>query len=400
MERKDIYMKKIAVITDFDMKGSGYKNLSVPLLQGLAEKGYDIKVAGLAYKGEEHWWDFSIIPAETANDVTAIIKNLEQVWKFDILLVLLDIPMQEGILQQFQSRAFKYIGVFPIEAPPLCMSWAMVVSQMDKALVISDFGAEAVQRQGIDAQHIQIGIDLEAWQIPNKEQRKKLRDAFGIEDDTFVILTVADNQERKNLSRSMEIVADFVYDRFGVNSSIALAEKREPVHDVRYIIVTREHFWGGWKLRDYAVELGINNQLEIIERGISHQELWNLYALADAFLITSKAEGLGMPVLEAMAMKIPIVATNFAGLGEHLQGGKNGFPIDYWWQEMPEDHYRDPFGNGLRVFAKRQSGSEQLWKIKYEKSDKQVENAYKYVTARTHQISVEQLAKAIEGLYD
>jgi hypothetical protein len=54
---------KIAVITDMDLTGSGYMNLTVPILKGLSKNGHEIKVAGLSYKGDEHWWDFSIIPA-------------------------------------------------------------------------------------------------------------------------------------------------------------------------------------------------------------------------------------------------------------------------------------------------------------------------------------------------
>ena len=51
---------KIVVITDFDDTGSGYRNLCTPLLIGLAQKGYDIKVVGLSYRGLEHNYPFSV----------------------------------------------------------------------------------------------------------------------------------------------------------------------------------------------------------------------------------------------------------------------------------------------------------------------------------------------------
>jgi glycosyltransferase involved in cell wall biosynthesis len=296
--------------------------------------------------------------------------------------------LQGDLLKVFQTRTFKYIGVLPIEAPPLCASWAMVLMQMDKAFIISDFGAKEAQRMGVDAEHLQIGIDTETWKAPDSDERQRLRTAFGLEDDEFVILTVADNQERKNLSRAMEIVADFIH------------VKRFPLErkmKARYILVTREHFWGGWKIRDYAQELDIDEHLIVIERGIPFQELWSLYAMADVFLLTSKAEGLGMPILESMAMNVPVVCTNATAMQELIGDGERGYPIGYW--DFPNfDPYTDPFGNGLRYFAKRRNGHYALKRVSHEDSSKRVQAAYKYISERTHQISVDQMQSALEKL--
>jgi glycosyltransferase involved in cell wall biosynthesis len=390
-------MKKIMVITDMDMLGSGYRTLTIPLMSGLAELGYEIKIIGFQYRGEEHWFDFSIIPAENFQDIFAIVRNLEHMWKPDVLIVLLDIPLQEQLLQQFQQRTFKYVGIMPIEAPPLCTSFAMALSQMDKALIISGFGTQEALRFGINAEHLQIGIDVNAWNAPTTDERKKLRDAFGLDDETFVVLTVADNQERKNLSRAMEIVADFIYDHYPVTKEWLDATGSKPKRKVQYLLVTREHFFAGWRLRDYAQEIGINLNLSIFERGISHQELWGLYAISDVFLLTSKAEGLGMPVLEAMAMKVPVAGTNFAAIAEHLADGKRGHPIDYY--TYPDfAPYVDPFGNGFRVFANRENGYLALKHIQKADVSGRTNAAYKYVSKKHHEISIQQLHNALESI--
>lgn len=88
-------MSKIVVITDMDEQGSGYKNICVPLLTGLAGKGHEIKVAGLGYRGTEHNHPFSIIPAQSIQDAQAIAQNLFFLWKPDLYLVAMDIPLQE-----------------------------------------------------------------------------------------------------------------------------------------------------------------------------------------------------------------------------------------------------------------------------------------------------------------
>ena len=51
-------------------------------------------------------------------------------------------------------------------------------------------------------------------------------------------------------------------------------------------------------------------------------DIKDFYALFDIFTLTSKEEGLGTSVLDAMANKLPIVATNGGGIGEMLQDRK------------------------------------------------------------------------------
>ena len=55
-------MSKVLVITDMDSVGSGYKYICAPLFTQLSGYGYDIKVIGLSYRGEEHEYPFSLIP--------------------------------------------------------------------------------------------------------------------------------------------------------------------------------------------------------------------------------------------------------------------------------------------------------------------------------------------------
>jgi glycosyltransferase involved in cell wall biosynthesis len=269
---------KIVYLTDMDLKGSGFLNLSIPLCNGLVRKGHQVKAVGLGYTGEEHPNDFSIIPARSMPDALGITQNLSVLDKFDVLIVAMDIPIQEAILQRLPTpRPFKYIGIMPVEADPLCLDWAMVLAVMDQPLVISEFGTEEAHKAGVvKAEHLQIGIDANAWRIPHKEERDALRLAYGIEPDCFTVLTVADNQERKNLSVSMEMFAEFAKDK----------------PKTKYVLVTREHNAVGWKLRNLAQTLGIAQKLLIFERGMSFKELWGIYAASDCFLLASKAEGL------------------------------------------------------------------------------------------------------------
>jgi glycosyltransferase involved in cell wall biosynthesis len=368
---------KIAYLSDMDLGGSGYMNLSLPLCDGLTKKGHEVKIIGLSYRREEHPYDFTIIPAIGFSDVAAIIQNLTMKWDFDIFICALDIPHQEKFLmwisQNLPQKRFKYIGIMPVEAGPLCQSWMFALSSMDKAFIISEYGArEAREAKVSHAEHIQIGIDSKMWRIPTEEERKKLRTALGIEEDEFIVLTVADNQERKNPHKLLETYAEF-----------SKGKKS------RYILVTREHNPAGARLKDYALELGIINNYMQFERGIPFSQLWGLYAIADAFLLASKAEGLGMPILEAMACGVPVVATNCTAITELLSDGR-GLLVDYEYQ------HRDCFGNGWRYWFNNEKGVERLNEVYNAGFD--TRPAREYIEKRTWDIPVEQLDKAISEL--
>jgi len=250
-----------------------------------------------------------------------------------------DIPLQLGILFNVPDPGpIPRIGIFPIEADPLCDTWAMRLMMFDKRLIISEFGVREATKAGIDALHLPIGIDLDFWKPTSPDERTNLRKAMEFEDK-FVVLTVADNHERKNLSRSMEIFADVAKEL-----------------DAIYLLVTRQNSPVGWVLHDLAATLGISERFFVWERGIEAEELRDLFWVSDCFLLASKAEGLGMPILEALAVELPVVATKCTALEDHLKD-RRGFAVE------PDYVIVDPWGNSNRYFMSREKGAAALRKI-------------------------------------
>lgn len=49
---------------------------------------------------------------------------------------------------------------------------------------------------------------------------------------------------------------------------------------------------------------------------VSEKDLWNLYKQADIFIYPSLFEGVGLPVLEAMSMGVPVITSNSSSLKE------------------------------------------------------------------------------------
>lgn len=377
-------MAKIAFVSDFSFRGSGYLNIVVPLCKGLAEKGHEIKAVGLGYRGEEHNFDFSIIPCHSFTDAQAITNNLKFQWGAELFIVALDIPQQAAYIDMSKRLGAKIISITPLENPPLTLSWALILQQSDKVFFISQMGTDEAIKAGVEtAEHLIVGMDTESWRSRTTDEYKKGRKLFNISDDTLVVLTVADNQERKNLSKAMEIVSKV---------------KKEEGIKVRYILVTREHSEVGWKLRDLAMDYGIASELMIFERGLTFGELYTLYAIADVFLLTSKAEGLNMAVLESLCVGVPVVATTCGAMPELLG-------TEYKWQRgyLMDTEYSmiDPWGNSRRDFPKAESGVTALLDVYRQRETSPLvapNRARVYMESRTWDVPTNQVDLAIEEL--
>ena len=358
------------------MQGSGYKNIGAALVSGLVERGLEVTVFGLGYRGEPHDLPFGICPAHTGQlpSIVSILPTAPDL-EIEAWVVALDIPVQLNLLRRTDYGGnIPWIGIFPVEGDPLCATWATRLWGMAERLIISRFGVQEAQTAGLPASHLQVGVDCEFWEPPTLEERQLLRKALDLEHK-FVVLTVADNQERKNLSAGMEIMGKVVQDL-----------------DAVWCLVTRPESPIGWELQDLAQDYGVNEHYLEWERGIPHTELRDLYAMADAFLLPSKAEGLGMPVLEAMAMGVPVVATDACALHEHLVDGR-GFLIE------PEYVHRDPWGNSRRYYISVESAALTLKEIPGWRAsgalDAMVKEARAYVVARDWGIAVDALMEAI-----
>lgn len=149
-----------------------------------------------------------------------------------------------------------------------------------------------------------VGIDLSRF-TPSTEKKAELRADLGIENFKFVIMSVGELSDRKNQIVILQ----------------AMAKLKNP--DIIYVICgdgsNRE------LLENTAKELGISKQLKLL--GFRH-DVNELYNIADAFVFPSLQEGLPVSVMEAMAMKLPVIASKIRGSEDLVDVRKGGFLIE------------------------------------------------------------------------
>jgi len=169
-------------------------------------------------------------------------------------------------------------------------------------------------------------IDPRKWYKPSNEEIKRVSEKYGIKEDHELVLVVA----RMDYVKRQDVAI----------KSHALLRKRRPntvlmlVGDGSFTSSGLGHSKGE-QWRRYLVSLARELRVEdsvLFSGYVNEEELRALYARADAVLLPSMMEGFGLTVVEAWALKKPVIVSKGAGVSELVIEGVNGFT------HKPEDH--------------------------------------------------------------
>ncbi|MGI6218272.1 MAG: glycosyltransferase family 4 protein [Bacteroidaceae bacterium] len=164
----------------------------------------------------------------------------------------------------------------------------VAVSECTKRDLISFFGVEEekiqVLYQGCDEQFRQLASSAQKYEVRSKY---RLPERF--------LLYVGSIESRKNLLRLVEALAGMRY-----NLPLVAVGKRTSYAD---------------KVLYRARELGVANRLLMLHN-VAFSDLPALYQMAEVFLYPSYFEGFGIPILEALCSRTPVVAATGSCLEE------------------------------------------------------------------------------------
>ena len=169
----------------------------------------------------------------------------------------------------------------------------------DAAFAVTDEVRSSMGSRASDVVTLRHGIDVDAV-AAEKSERAGVRAEFGIDSDEFVVGTVANFRPQKNYPNLLR-AARLLLDREVPVRIVAVGQGPDEA-DVR-------------QLHD---ELGLGDR--VILTGFRSDAV-RVMAACDAFTLASKWEGLPVAVMEAIALGLPIVATNVGGMAEELTDG-------------------------------------------------------------------------------
>lgn len=182
--------------------------------------------------------------------------------------------------------------VYPSEVHDLSVRFQWLLTpkalrKADKIIAISEFTKkEMIRLLDIEEEKISVvyqGVNHSIYHPMDKEKCKK---KFGLNPDNRYILVVSSNVKHKRMDLTRKI----------------FEEIRSIRDDIKLI------------------KIGYGEELQgehIINPGwVPEEDMPALYNAADVYLHTSEYEGFGLPVLEAMACGVPVIANNKASIPE------------------------------------------------------------------------------------
>lgn len=324
--------KKLLIATDFNMDGSGYQTICEGLGIGLS-KYYDILVLGLQYDGRQHNYPFRVTPTHyewLPQHIVTVSKELKADW----VLLALDIPKIVSLLLNIKKNAreeflkINFAGVFPVESSPISRGWDKGLAYLGARFTFTSMGAILLEGKGLPTNKLAVGVNPIWYDAAEKPK-------FEVKEGTEYILTVAENQIRKNIPQAMSIVGKFI--------------AKHPEKEMNWILLTNDaESKDGWGLRsDDSVytRTGISPDRVIIleksRQGVTRDIMRDLYRNAKCLLLTSHAEGIGLPLYEAQACGCPVLMTEKTGGAEAIVKGLtiavDGSPTIFPWGN--NDHY-------------------------------------------------------------
>lgn len=245
----------------------------------------------------------TVFPVAEPSNTDSYLVNCVRSRKFG------DAPIQVVYAQAdvFEKNTGKIkIGYSMLEVTGIPREWVRQANLMDEVWVPSKFNKMTFQDSGVNVpiHVIPLGIDPAYFSPAIRSNKLK---------ETYTFLSNFEWGERK----APEILLKAFSDEFSVSEPVALVCKVN-------------NFDGGVNIHSQIENLGLRSgggRIVIAENAIlKNYDLGALYASADCFVLPARGEGWGMPILEAMACGLPVIATNWSAQTDFMTE-QNAFPL-------------------------------------------------------------------------
>jgi glycosyltransferase involved in cell wall biosynthesis len=271
----------------------GYGNVSRNYLQGLAGKGLPVRAISVGPKHSE----------ELGKSTLTWVESLEKVdaGKYPVVIINLT---PESFEEVRTFGAVKKIGISIFETDRIPAHWVGLCNSVDEVWVPGQFNIDTYSKAGVDKSKL--------WAIPyamNTELFNASRiKRKALEDRPLTFLYIFSFGWRKGF--------DLMLEAFMNEFKKGEAKLIMRAYTEGYQVVTRENLrdvlFGSVKDKvDY--DRKDLPEVEIIDDSLTPEQLLKLYGRADVYISTDRANGWGMPCMEAMAMGIPAATIDWSG---------------------------------------------------------------------------------------
>jgi len=196
-----------------------------------------------------------------------------------------------------------------------------LMRRVNRVIALNDSAKERfVSKSRINSDRIIVvhnGVDTDFFK-PYAETAESTREKYGLEE-RLVVLFVGRMARIKGVKHLLE-AANTLVNEFGYRS-IVFVLVGPFTFDATEKPFNKEEMLG--YIKDHQLDRNI-----VLTGSLPLQEVRDLYAASDIFVLPSLAEGDPLVTLEAMASGKPVIGTKVGGIPHHIRDGWNGFLID------------------------------------------------------------------------
>ena len=251
--------------------------------------------------GKLSYWGV-LVEEISFTDESALLAAAARSEPDDINICFVSIPLQN----HFRGTNIQWVVFESTRVPPNVMSTMLTA---DVVWVPSAWGRDVLLQNGLDSARCDVvpeGVDTDQfhpWHPP-------------IDDGIFRYLLTGKYERRKSITETIDAWAQV----FGNNPTFELSIKTNHIMN---------HEENKQKITEHVHGLGLTN-VNVWYGNLSLSELSSLYQRHNVFVLPTKGEGWGLPLIEAAASGMPIVTTMWSGNTEFLAPIKNSVvPVEY-----------------------------------------------------------------------
>lgn len=321
-------MKKLILVANVSKEH--IRKFYIPFIKLMQEKGWTVDVACRM--------DVPVPEADCAYDLPCdrnpfrggiaksvkILKGILQKNRYDLLVCSTVVGSMVARLaaDPFRRKGLKVLymchGLHFFPGAP-ASRWVMgypmekfLAPKTDGIIITNDADLETAKKHLhipiVEKSH-SMGVNLSRFRDAalSANERAEQRKTLDLAPDDFVLVYVAEIIANKNQSMLLA----------------AFETVRRSVPNAKLMLIGPEHDNG--ELRKRIESKGL--QKDVLLLGW-RSDVPVLLHLADVYVASSKSEGLGLNLIEAMACNLPVIATRNRGHAESVVHGKTGFLVD------------------------------------------------------------------------
>lgn len=297
---------------------TGYGEQTAQVIRRLAADGHAVAVASNAgtVRHMSEWEGIPVYPSGLTQHSVDLIGGIHVAHRGEVLVTLYDV----WVLPDMDVPTLSWT---PIDHDPVPPEVAAYTKRPNvRTIAMSRFGQRALEREGIGSIYIPHAIEPDLCPTPSD-----FRDRHGIPADAFLVTINAANRDHK--------------DRKGFWQMFDALGRFQRAHPDVWVHL---HTWsaktmGGLDLAWWSLERGVDvdrvrksQPMAYLLGSITRREMAEMYTASDVLLSTSKGEGFGIPVIEAMACGTPAIVTDATAQPELV--GDTGWRVR--WDPEPD----------------------------------------------------------------